>query len=561
MRLFSPQFAYFLRQHNSRRSIALLVRLILFMVFLAACYSSVFMLLMHHENRPYHWVDSIYWTITTMSTVGYGDITFNSPMGKIFSIAVASSGILVLFLLLPVFVQFFYAPWIEAQASSRVPREIPITLRGHVIIAHRDPVTLNLIKKIEQAGMRYVLIISDLNEALRIYDQGTKVVLGSLDDQETCRKVHAENAAMVVTTDTDPMNTHVAFAVREVSPSVPVVATANTHDAVTILKLAGCSHVLQIHEMLGQFLARRVRAGGKTAHVIGAFDQIFIVEAVIAGTVLEGKKLVESGLREKVGANVLGLWSRGSFEPVTAQTTLTNQSVMLMSCTQEQLNLFNATYPAPAPSGMPVLIIGGSRVGKVAARTLHEAGIDYRIIDKDAETTQPDKFILGDAADAKVLQQAGMEQAHSIIITTHDDQTNIYLTILYRHLRPDIQIISRCTLERNLTTMHRAGADYVMSYASMGANAIFNVLKKNNVFLMAEGLDIFTVNTPAELCGKTLVESAILQNTGCNVIAIRNADRTESNPSPSRVLTDSDELILIGGLDAEESFYEKFKKA
>jgi hypothetical protein len=32
------------------------------------------------------------------------------------------------------------------------------------------------------------------------------------------------------------------------------------------------------------------------------------------------------------------------------------------------------------------------------------------------------------------------------------------------------------SLERNVSTLHRAGADFVMSYASIGANAKFNFL-------------------------------------------------------------------------------------
>ncbi|NIP80294.1 MAG: potassium channel protein, partial [Gemmatimonadetes bacterium] len=72
-----------------------------------------------------------------------------------------------------------------------------------------------------------------------------------------------------------------------------------------------------------------------------------------------------------------------------------------------------------------------------------------------------------------------------------DDATNIYLTIYCRRLRPDVQIVSRATLERNVTTLHRAGADFVMSYSSMGANAILNVLQSGDVVMVAEGLEVF----------------------------------------------------------------------
>ena len=47
----------------------------------------------------------------------------------------------------------------------------------------------------------------------------------------------------------------------------------------------------------------------------------------------------------------------------------------------------------------------------------------------------------GNAAELAVLQKAGIERAPAVIITTHDDDMNVYLTIYCRRLRPDIQIV------------------------------------------------------------------------------------------------------------------------
>ena len=85
-------------------------------------------------------------------------------------------------------------------------------------------------------------------------------------------------------------------------------------------------------------------------------------------------------------------------------------------------------------------------------------------------------------------RRAGIDHAPAIVITPHDDDMNIYLTIYCRRLRPDIQIISRATRERNVSTLHRAGADFVLSYASMGATTIFNYLRRAGVVVIAEGL-------------------------------------------------------------------------
>ena len=55
--------------------------------------------------------------------------------------------------------------------------------------------------------------------------------------------------------------------------------------------------------------------------------------------------------------------------------------------------------------------------------------------------------------------------------------------------------------------MHRAGADFVMSYASLGANAIFNFLKNEDTSMLAEGLNIFRLKAPESLVGKNLADS------------------------------------------------------
>ena len=62
----------------------------------------------------------------------------------------------------------------------------------------------------------------------------------------------------------------------------------------------------------------------------------------------------------------------------------------------------------------------------------------------------PEQYIVGNAADLDVLKQAGIDEAPTVIVTTHDDDLNVYLTIYCRRLRPDIQIISRATEERNV---------------------------------------------------------------------------------------------------------------
>jgi Trk K+ transport system NAD-binding subunit len=206
-----------------------------------------------------------------------------------------------------------------------------------------------------------------------------------------------------------------------------------------------------------------------------------------------------------------------------------------------------------------VLILGGGRVGRAVGASLEERDVPFRIVEKDPDRVHdPARTVVGSAADLSVLERAGISETPTILVTTNDDATNIYLTIYCRRLRPDIQIVSRATLERNVSTLHRAGADFVLSYASMGANMIYNVLKQDDVVMLAEGLDVFRVATPAALVGVTLKDSRIREQTGCSVVAIEKPDGMIINPPAEAVLPADAELILIGSTTGERTFIDRY---
>jgi len=210
-----------------------------------------------------------------------------------------------------------------------------------------------------------------------------------------------------------------------------------------------------------------------------------------------------------------------------------------------------------------VLILGGGRVGCAAAETLKARGIPFKIVEKNLRAIRDssDEYVHGSAADLDTLRKAGIDIAPSVIVTTHNDDLNIYLTIYCRRLRPDIQIITRATLDRNISKLHRAGADLVMSYASMGVTSVTNYLLRDNTLMVSEGLNIFKVPAPRKLAGKTLEESSIRQKTGCNVIAIDNKGHLEINPAPNSAIDADAELIMIGNAQAEQCFMGSFTDA
>lgn len=552
--------AILLGNRGSRRNMAFLAKFTLALVVLIFLYSFLFHYLMRLDGREYSWVTGFYWTLTVMSTLGFGDITFTSDRGMIFSIIVLLTGTTFMLALFPfLFIQFFYTPWLAAQQTARSPRRLPSYTTGHVIITHYDEVTRELIEKLNHYRYPYALICQTTEETLKLRDVDVNAFHGELDDPETYHNLNIGKAAMVVATGKDEVNAHVAFTVRELVQDKSVVATASDPASVDILQLAGCSHVIQLAELMGQALARRTLVGDAMAHIIGRFDELLIAEATTHNTPLVGKTLKESGLREMVSVSVVGVWERGRYILPQPDTVINKHSMLVLAGSKEQLHTYDDLFCIYNTSSSPVVIIGGGRVGRATGRALQKKGIDYRIVEKLSERIRDkEKYILGNAAELDVLQRAGIQTAPAVIITSHEDDANVYLTIYCRRLRPDIQIISRAIQERNVSTLHRAGADIVMSYSAMGASVLFNLLKRNDIVMVTEGLDFFRVTAPAALVGKTLLRSLIRQKSGCTVVAIRKNGHTHITPEPETVIAKGDELILVGSDESEKKFLNEF---
>jgi Trk K+ transport system NAD-binding subunit len=562
VKFLPAQLAYFVETAAMRRNVGLLLRFVAILVVMIVGYSVLFHVIMEYEGQDHSWVTGLYWTLTVMSTLGFGDITFQSDGGRIFSIVVLVSGVMFLLIVLPfTFIQFFYAPWLEAQTRRRVPRELDASVTDHILLASHDPVAISLIERLPSLGYRYFVIEPELARALELEEAGLNVVLGSPEDIDTYRRLQVQRAAMVVANVDDHINTNIAFTVRELDETVPIVSLARDPASVDVLELAGSTTVLRLPDMLGRSLARRTLAGDHRASVIGEFDELVIAEAPVAGTPLVGKALGEGWLREMTGLTAVGAWERGHFAAPGPDTRLHQSTVLVLAGTEAQLQRFSELTAIYRPADAPVLILGGGRVGRAAAAALTERGLEYRIVEKDPDRVRtPERTIVGNAADLECLEQAGIHEAPTVLVTTADDATNIYLTIYCRRLRPDVQIVSRATLERNVSTLHRAGADFVMSYASMGANAILNVLEGGDIVMVAAGLDLFRVPVPPALRGVRLRDSRIREDTGCHVVAFQEGDGVRTNPPPyASIPSDPDgELILVGTTGNEHRFNERF---
>jgi Trk K+ transport system NAD-binding subunit len=561
MKVITTLVSAHLAPAQRRSNLRVLAGLLVILVAIVTLFSVLFHVLMAREGQEHSWLTGFYWTIVAMSTLGFGDITFTTDLGRMFSVFVVVTGTMLMLIILPfTFIQFFYAPWLEARDAARAPRELPDAIRGHVLLTGHGPVERTLAQRLRQFRIPYAILVADVREALALDAEGLPVMVGETDDPETYTRARVDHAALVVAAQSDPVNANIVATVRERSAEVSIAALASSPASVDILQLAGSNKVVELVDLLGQSMARRVAGRDGRSHVIGQIDQLFIAEAAAAGTPLVGQTLKDTGLRTRFNLNVAGVWARGRFTLARADTLVTPSTVLLLAGTETQLAAYDEAFAIPGAAPTSAVIIGGGRVGRCVAQALAARGVEYRLVEKIPGRSPDPRTIVGDAANIDVLNEAGIRTVDTVLVTTHDDAVNIYLALYCRRLRPDLLILSRATLERNATTLHRAGADYVFSSASMGANAIFNMLRDSRMLFVAEGLDVFTTPIPPSLVGRTLSDLRLRENTGANVLAVRLGGEVKSQIDPALPLPEGGELVLIGDREAEEKFFGKYGK-
>jgi voltage-gated potassium channel len=566
MKFLPSQFAYLLGQREMRRNLGSLGKFLALLLLLIFAFAELFHIIMRHVEHQHHsWVTGLYWTLTVMTTLGFGDITFQTDLGRVYSIIVLVSGVVLLLIVLPfTFIRFFYAPWLEAQIRLRAPRSVPPDTKGHVVVCRYDHVAPSLIQRFLLNAVPYVVLEPDPARAASLMSDGLSVVAGDIDSAETYERVRVDAARLVVANADDATNCNITLTVRERAPDVPLITFVEDRDAIDILTLSGASQVVPLKHRLGEHLASRASSGAIRCHEIGRYRELRIGEFPVHGTTLVGRTIRDTKLRELTGLNIVGYWERGRLHAAKPDSVLSEHSVAVVVGDEDQIAGLNAMFVIYKYNDKPVIVIGGGKVGRAALRALKSHGVAVNVVEENP-ALEPwlrdiaDKVVIGDAADRKVLEQVGLDVAPSVVLTANDDAINIYLAVYCRKLNPDLKIVSRITHERNLEAIHRAGADFVLSYTTLAAKYVISYMLGRDLVILGEGVDVYIVKIPFALVGKTLGESGIGAKTGLNVVGIQRKDRLVTKLAASTQLAADTELVMIGTSAQRQLFHGLFQ--
>lgn len=171
-------------------------------------------------------------------------------------------------------------------------------------------------------------------------------------------------------------------------------------------------------------------------------------------------------------------------------------------------------------------------------------------------------YVVGNAADDAVLEQAGVDRARGVIAVLPDERDNLFVTVTARQRNSRLRIVTRAIDAQDEARLTRAGADVVINPSHIGGLRMASEMVRPQVvtFLdqMLRGkeqtlrIEELPLTDGCSMTGKALRDTNLRREADLLVLAIRDASgqRTIYNPPPEQVLQAGDTLIVLGPVDS-----------
>lgn len=133
-----------------------------------------------------------------------------------------------------------------------------------------------------------------------------------------------------------------------------------------------------------------------------------------------------------------------------------------------------------APPDPDVLILGAGDLTNPLLEALDDELTVVIVTPKSDRIVRDDVTVIaGDPSDDRLLSAAGVESCSVVIVATETDRFDALAILSARELAPDVRIVAAATNRENVTKLKRAGADSVISPASIGARILVDSALKS----------------------------------------------------------------------------------
>jgi voltage-gated potassium channel len=279
-------------------------------------------------------LDALYMTVTTLTTVGFREVRALDDAGRIFTLTVIVVGVGLVLVTIAVTAQWVLeGAWGERTRRRKMQQRID-HLSDHFIVCAYGRVGRSVARELERSAVPFLVV--DPKEALteRMQEDGVRYLVADPSEEPVLRAAGVQRArGLVCAVDSDATNVYITLIARSLKPDLFIVARASEPGSDERLRRAGADRVVSPYVSSGRHMARVAlqpgladvveveEAGGASLEL----DEVRIDEA----SALAGRTLAEAFPARPVLA-IRGSGGAVTPNPSTATTLQPGDLVLLL---------------------------------------------------------------------------------------------------------------------------------------------------------------------------------------------------------------------------------------
>lgn len=201
--------------------------------------------LIFHWLEGWSFLDSLYVSAQTVTTVGFGDLAPVTIAGRIFASVFMVVGVgVVLFALTSAVQSIVQSEVLAALGQRRRSRRMKMQ-KEHYIICGAGRVGSHLIRDLQRTGESFIVLEREPNQVAGLISKGVNVLICDATLEESLREAGVEQArGLAACLPEDADNVYVALIARDLNPNLHIVARAVEEQAEVKLMRAGANRVV-----------------------------------------------------------------------------------------------------------------------------------------------------------------------------------------------------------------------------------------------------------------------------------------------------------------------------
>jgi len=260
-------------------------------------------------------LDAIYMTVTTITTVGYREVYPLSTDGRIFSIFLIIGGVGGALYALTGIIQYIVEVQIGTTWGRRRMKARITKLRGHFILCGYGRVGQEIARTFKEEEVPFVMIDSSPESIAQAEQEGYLCLLGDATSDEVLREAGVDQArGLVAAVGSDADNTYITLSARQLKSDLFIEARAGGKESGTKLKRAGADRIVHPDSIGGRrmaMLALRPAVVDFIDTVVWARGREFQLENVDIGKNSSLVGLTMKAARSKIGITILAMRKKG----------------------------------------------------------------------------------------------------------------------------------------------------------------------------------------------------------------------------------------------------------